>query len=89
MLKKLKTVGALVACAAIMSSCIAVHTAVLTNNPVGTKTGKSSSKPFQKIQGVTYKDAMKDGGIAKIGVGEFKIKSVLFGLKQTLVITGE
>ena len=89
MFKKLKTVGTVVACLAIMSSCVVVHTAVVTNNPVGSKTGESSSKPFQKIQGVTYKDAMKDGGITKVGVSEFKMKHIIIGVKQNLVITGE
>ncbi|MFT6717236.1 MAG: hypothetical protein ACJA0Q_001887 [Saprospiraceae bacterium] len=90
MFKKLKTVGAMVACVAIMSSCTTVvHTAVLTNNPVGTKTGKSESKPFSKSQGVSWKAAMKDGGISKMGVGEFKAKMIFIFLKQTLIVTGE
>ena len=89
MLKKIKTVGAMVACIAIVSSCTTVHTAVVTNNPVGSKTGNSNSRPFQKVQGVTYKDAMKNGGISKIGVSEFKMTYIVIGQIQDLVITGE
>lgn len=90
MLKKIKTVGAFVACIAVMSSCTTIaHTAIVTNNPVGSKTGKSQSLPFSKDQGVSYVDAMKDGDISKIGVAEFKAISMFFGIKQTLIITGE
>ncbi len=88
MFKKLKTVGVVVACLAA-SSCTVVHTAVVTNNPVGSKVGKSSSKPFQKVQGTTYKAALEDGGITTVGVSELKVKSIIIGFKQNLVVTGE
>lgn len=72
-----------------LTSCTIVHTAMVTNNPVGSKTGKSESKLFSSDKGYSYSDAVKKGGIEKIGIGEAKVKYFLVPYKYTLIVTGE
>lgn len=89
MLKKIKLFGAAAALAVAVSSCTTInHSAVVTNNPVGSKTGISKSGPFSKTQGVSYVNSMKDGGISKIGIAEYKAKTFFF-VWQKLTVTGE
>lgn len=87
-MKKLKTVFVATVGILSISSCTIMHTAVVTNNPVGTKKYTMKSKPFAKDQGVSYNEAMKKGKITKLGVAEFKLKA-FFLLFPSLTITGE
>lgn len=73
----------------VMSSCTVSHTAMITNNPVGTKKGKCESGLFSVNSGYSYHNAVKNGGIEKIGIGEAKIKYFLIPIKYTLIVTGE
>lgn len=74
--------------ALFLGSCTVMHTAVVTNNPVGSKTGVATMKPFQKDGDVSYATAMKNGKISKIGIAELKMK--VFILPTTkLTVTGE
>tara|TARA_B100000795_G_scaffold250590_1_gene218902 strand:- start:856 stop:1167 length:312 start_codon:yes stop_codon:yes gene_type:complete len=87
-MSKLKTVVAVAAIGALMTSC-QVKTLQLTNNPIGTKTGKAIAKPFQKDANFTYKQAAENGKIQKIGSATFTSTSyIIFGTLKTEV-TGE
>jgi uncharacterized protein involved in high-affinity Fe2+ transport len=72
-----------------IQSCTVVHTAVVTNNPVGTKKYTLKKGAFTKDQGVSYNEAMKKGNIKKLGVAEYKLKYFLIFPSQQLTITGE
>lgn len=72
-----------------LGSCTLSHTAVVTNNPVGTKTGTSKSASIDANQGVSYSDAMKDGRISKVSIGEYKLKNVVIFLTEELKVAGE
>lgn len=72
-----------------LTSCTASHTAMITNNPVGSKTGKSESGLFSPDSGFSYHEAVKNGGIEKIGVGEAKVKFFIIPFKYSLIVTGE
>lgn len=84
----MKTLVAAVLCVAGMSSCTIMHTAVVTNNPVGTKKYTMKKGAFSKDAGVSYNEAMKKGKISKLGVAEYKVKMFFFPT-QYLTVTGE
>jgi hypothetical protein len=87
-MKKFKKTFVAGLCVLGMSSCTIMHTAVVTNNPVGTKKYVMKSKPFAKDQGLSYNEAMKKGKITKLGVAEIKMKWA-FIVIPTITITGE
>jgi len=87
-MSKLKTIVAVAAIGALMTSC-QVKTLQLTNNPIGSKTGKASALPFQKEPNFTFKKAAENGKISKIGSATFTVTNyVVFGKIETEV-TGE
>ncbi len=87
-MKKMKMMFVAGVCTLSMSSCTMMHTAVVTNNPVGSKKYTMKTKPFSKSQGVSYNEAMKKGKIEKLGIAEYKMTAFFF-IKQELTITGE
>lgn len=82
----------LILCALAMSvafgSCTVMHTAVVTNNSVGSKTGTISAHPFKKDVDLSYESAMKKGNITKVGVAEMKIKAFIIPF-YNFKVTGE
>ncbi len=88
-MKKMKALFVAGVCALGMSSCTIMHTAVVTNNPVGSKKYTMKPKIFGKDQGVSYHEAMRKGKIEKLGVAEYKATAVFIFLRQELTITGE
>lgn len=87
-MNKIKAVALFVMFAGIMSSCTVSHTAVVTNNPVGSKVGIASAGAFTKDADVSYSAAMEKGKISKVGIAEMKVKVFIFP-KYTLTVTGE
>ncbi len=69
-------------------SCTISHTAVVTNNAVGSKVGVAKAGAFMKDADASYSAAMKNGKISKVGIAEMKVKVFLFP-KYTLTVTGE
>lgn len=87
-MNKLKSAVAVFAFAGLLSSC-QYQVLQLTNNPIGTKTGAATAKPFQKDANFTYKKAAENGDIKKIGSSTFTYKTygVFFTIKTE--VTGE
>lgn len=85
---KLKTLAVAVVVAMTFSSCVLTHTALVTNNSVGTKVGIATAKPFQKDQDISFKKAKENGDISKVGIAEFKVTQFIFPKFKTTV-TGE
>lgn len=77
---KLKTLMVALFVGALFSSCISSHTALVTNNPVGTKTGVAKGLDS------SFKTAKENGEITKVGIAETRI-AVIGGVKTT--VTGE
>lgn len=88
---KSKFLAVAVLCTGMLAfqSCTLTHTAVVTNNPVGSKTGKMKSGSGDADSGVTYSGAMKNGRITKAGIAEYKMKNVVIFLKEYMEVTGE
>lgn len=72
-----------------LTSCTLSHTVIVTNNPVGTKTGTMKSGTADADSGVTYSQTMKNGRISKAGIAEYKMKNYVFLIKEYMVVTGE
>jgi hypothetical protein len=72
----------------LLGSCTVSHTAVITNNPVGSKVGIAKAGAFQKDADFSFKAAMDQGKISKIGIAEIKMKVFIFP-KYTTTVTGE
>ncbi len=87
-MNKLKSAVAVVAVAGLLSSC-QYQVLQLTNNPIGTKTGAATAKPFQKDANFTFKKAAENGNITKIGSATFTFKNygIFFTIKTE--VTGE
>ncbi len=85
---KLKTLAVAVIAAMSLSSCVLTHTALVTNNSVGSKVGIATAKPFQKDQDISFKKAKENGDISKVGIAEFKVTQFIFPIFKTTV-TGE
>lgn len=94
MLKKLKTVVALVALAGLMSSCAVTLPVNATSNPLGSKVGKSKAVGFLGViylnQDASIRAAAMNGGITKISTVDVKKESIL-GLVVSMetIVTGE
>jgi hypothetical protein len=87
-MSRLKTVVAVAAVGALMASC-QMKTLQLTNNPIGTKTGKATAKPFQKAPDFTFKKAAENGKITKIGSATFTTTNYGIFFKIDTEVTGE
>ncbi|MFT4827242.1 MAG: hypothetical protein ACI9GO_000165 [Bacteroidia bacterium] len=77
---KLKTLFVAFVVAGLFSSCISSHTAVVTNNPVGSKTGVAKGLDS------SFKTAKENGKISKVGIAETRV-AIIGGIKTT--VTGE
>lgn len=84
-MKKIFMVGAI---GILLASCTVSHTAVVTNNSVGSKVGKAKAKATDKKADFSFSAAMKNGNISKIGIAEMKVK-VFFFPRYTMTVTGE
>lgn len=87
-MKKIKIAIAYFALVGLVSSC-QYQVLQVTNNPIGTKTGSATAKPFQKDVNFTYKKAAENGDIRKIGSATFTYKNygIFFTIKTE--VTGE
>jgi len=73
-----------------VSSCTISHTALVTNNAVGSKTGVAKAHNLQPNMDYTLATAKKNGGVEKIGVAETKVKNYLGIFWQfTTTVSGE
>lgn len=88
-MRKLTKVLAFVALAVGVSSCTLSHTAVVTNNPVGSKTGVAKAHPFMKDADYTFLKAKENGGISKVGIAEVKYKQIIIIPTYRTTVTGE
>ena len=88
MIKKIKSAVIMLTAALALGSCTIAHTAIVTNNPVGTKKAEMKTS-IGKNQGVSFHQAMKMGKITKIGIAEYKLKVIVIIPSQRLTITGE
>lgn len=90
MLKKIKPIFMATLVMGFMGSCVTLnHSAYVTNNAVGSKTGVSKATSWDANQGVTFNDAMKDGRITKVGIAEYKMKNLIIMIKEEMTVTGE
>ena len=87
-MKKIKTMLFTGICGMMLASCTISHTAVVTNNPVGSKIGVAKAGVFTKDADVSYNAAMKNGKISKVGIAEMKVKVFIFP-SYKLTVTGE
>lgn len=83
---KLVVVAGIIAIAG--ASCTVSHTAIVTNNSVGSKTGVAKGHALKKDIDISYEAAMKKGKITKVGISEFKIKMFFIPI-YNLTVTGE
>jgi hypothetical protein len=77
-----------------LSSCSLNLPVMVTDNPVGTKTGESSYKVF--IFGIrefnadrSIATAAKNGGITKVATVDQKVSGKMFSTKYSTIVTGE
>jgi hypothetical protein len=73
----------------LMGSCVLSHTAVVTNNSIGSKKVEIKGTPFKKNLDFSYNAAMKKGKISKVGIVEFKVKALLIIPQISITMTGE
>lgn len=85
---KIKSAVMVAGAALTLASCTVSHTAVVTNNPVGSKVGIAKAGVFMKNADASYSAAMEKGKISKVGIAEMKMKVFIFP-KWTLTVTGE
>lgn len=88
-MKRFKPIAFGIVLSAFLGSCTLSHSVVVTNNPVGSKTGKMKSGTADADAGVTFSQTMKNGRITKAGIAEYKMKNYVFLIKEYMVVTGE
>jgi len=94
MLKKIKTISAIVASVALISSCSITTPVCATGNPIGSKVGTSTGTCYLNViclgADASIQSAAKAGGITKISTVDMKTSDVL-GIIQTYqtIVTGE
>lgn len=88
-MKRFKPIAYGIVLSAFLGSCTLTHSVIVTNNPVGSKTGEMKSGTADVDSGVTFNQAMKNGRISKAGIAEYKAKSYVFMFKEYMVVTGE
>lgn len=94
MLKKFKTISAMVAVVAMMSSCALTLPVNATSNAIGSKVGKAKATGYLGFlwigQDASIQKAAKAGGITKISTVDIKMTNLL-GLiaTYTTIVTGE
>lgn len=87
-MKKMKPILAGLSLIGLMGSCVISHTAVVTNNSVGSKVYEIKGHQFKKDFDMSYETAMKKGKISTIGIAEMRVKLVFIPI-YSLKITGE
>jgi len=94
MIKKIKTIAALVAVVAMLASCSLTLPVNATSNPVGSKVGTSKATGYLGVlffnADASIRTAAKNGGITKISTVDVKQGNVL-GIIVTYetIVTGE
>jgi uncharacterized protein YdbL (DUF1318 family) len=94
MLKKIRTITALLAGVAIMSSCSLTLPVNATSNPVGSKVGTAKATGYLGVlffdADASIRTAAKNGGITRISTVDIKSGNIL-GLVITYetIVTGE
>lgn len=94
MLKKFKSVLAVTAVVAMLSSCTITVPVTATSNPVGSKVGTAKATGFFGIlffdADASIKTAAENGGITKISTVDIKYHDVLHILTSyETIVTGE
>lgn len=93
-MKKIKTLGMMLAAAAMFSSCALTLPVNATSNSVGGKVGRAKAEGYLGFlffnQDASIRSAAKNGGITKISTVDIKSTSIL-GLYVTYetIVTGE
>jgi len=93
-MKKLKTIAAVIAAAALMSSCSLTLPVNATSNPVGSKVGTASGTGYLGFlffnADASIQKAAKNGGITKISTVDIKQTSILnLIVTYETIVTGE
>ena len=94
MLKKIRTIAALLTLAAMVSSCALTLPVNATSNPVGSKVGTAKATGFLGVlffdQDASIQSAAKQGRITRISTVDIKQTSIL-GIVVTFetIVTGE
>lgn len=93
-MRKVKTIFALVAAVAMMSSCALTLPVNATGNPVGNKVGEAKATGYLGIlffdADASIRTAAKNGGITKISTVDIKQTNVLnLIVSYTTIVTGE
>jgi hypothetical protein len=93
-MKKVKTIFALFAFVAMMSSCSLTLPVAATSNPVGSKVGQATATGFFGVlffnADASIRTAAKNGGITKISTVDIKQGNVLnLIVTYTTIVTGE
>lgn len=94
MFNKLKSILALLAVVAMMSSCALTLPVNATSNPVGNKVGTAKATGYLGIlffdADASIRTAAKNGGITKISTVDIKQTSLLnFIVTYETIVTGE
>lgn len=94
MLKKLKTVAALFAVVAMMSSCAVTLPVTATSNAVGSKVGNAKATGYLGVlffnQDASIREAARNGGITKISTVDIKQTNFLnLIVTYETIVTGE
>lgn len=93
-MRKVKTIFALLAVVAMMSSCSLTLPVTATSNPVGNKVGTATATGFLGIlffnADASIRTAAKNGGITKISTVDIKKGNVLnLIVTYETIVTGE
>jgi len=93
-MRKVKTIFALLAVVAMMSSCSLTLPVAATSNPVGTKVGEAKATGYLGVlffdADASIRTAAKNGGITKISTVDIKQENVLnLIFTYTTIVTGE
>ena len=94
MLNKLKTIAAMFALVAMMSSCALTLPVTATNNPIGSKVGTAKATGYLSCifldADASIRTAAKNGGITKISTVDIKKESLLgIIVSYETIVTGE
>ena len=73
----------------MLGSCTISHSVVVTNNPIGSKRGEATTANMDVNTGVSYSTAIAKGDISKVGIAEYKMKTYVFSIRESMIVTGE
>jgi hypothetical protein len=94
MLKKIKSISAIVAAVALISSCSVTMPIGATGNPIGSKVGTASGTCYLGLiclgADASIQSAAKAGGITKISTVDMKTSNLLnIIVTYQTIVTGE